>query len=392
MAKLTLTDIAAGYALIATYNANNALIEAALENTVSRDGTSPNTMSAAFDMNSQQIVNLPTPTATSHATSKAYVDAQISALQVQTGFSAALPYDFTNTVTATSLAIIDAGGTDYATWTNDDTDMFLTSNGTISAYKIVNMNFSLMDGGVFKLYNVAEDMTLTMFVDTNWADITTDSGTPIRVQGGVGNDYIRFDVSSMFVKEASAAGADVGALGQIWVKDNAPNDLMFTDDTGQDVQITDDGRLYVNRLVKTSDESATLDTTLSIDSELLNLVIPEANKLYKLTAHLLLGAGGAASHFNFKFAWDNAPVEGTLRALYTENTTTVAADTYDDVTGEVFINMDGPSKPGYLVVDVIFLAHATLAGNIDLMWAQGASNASITQVRLGSYLELTKLN
>jgi len=75
MAKITLTDIAAGYLSIATYNANNTLIETALENTLSRDGTSPNTMSADLDMNSNQISNLPTPTATSHATNKAYVDA-----------------------------------------------------------------------------------------------------------------------------------------------------------------------------------------------------------------------------------------------------------------------------------------------------------------------------
>jgi hypothetical protein len=35
MAKLSLTDISAGYLNITTFNANNALIEAALENTLS---------------------------------------------------------------------------------------------------------------------------------------------------------------------------------------------------------------------------------------------------------------------------------------------------------------------------------------------------------------------
>lgn len=59
MAKLTLTDIASGYAATATINANNALVEAALENTLSRDGTSPNTMGANLDMNSNRILNLP---------------------------------------------------------------------------------------------------------------------------------------------------------------------------------------------------------------------------------------------------------------------------------------------------------------------------------------------
>ena len=44
MAKLTLTDIVSGYASTTQYNANNSLIETAIENTLSRDGTTPNQM------------------------------------------------------------------------------------------------------------------------------------------------------------------------------------------------------------------------------------------------------------------------------------------------------------------------------------------------------------
>jgi len=59
MAKLTLTDINGGYISVSAINANYALIEAALENTLSRDGTAPNTMSAGIDMNSSgRLVNL----------------------------------------------------------------------------------------------------------------------------------------------------------------------------------------------------------------------------------------------------------------------------------------------------------------------------------------------
>lgn len=58
MAKLTLSNITSGYLPITTVNANWDLIETAIENTLSRDGTSPNTMSANFDMNSHQILNI----------------------------------------------------------------------------------------------------------------------------------------------------------------------------------------------------------------------------------------------------------------------------------------------------------------------------------------------
>ena len=59
MAKINLTDISSGYTSLSTYNANNVLIESAIENTLSRDGTSPNSMNATLDMNSHRVTNLP---------------------------------------------------------------------------------------------------------------------------------------------------------------------------------------------------------------------------------------------------------------------------------------------------------------------------------------------
>ena len=58
MAKLTLTDVAAGYNQTTTINANNAATEAAVEKQLSRDGTSPNQMEADLDMNSYNITNV----------------------------------------------------------------------------------------------------------------------------------------------------------------------------------------------------------------------------------------------------------------------------------------------------------------------------------------------
>ncbi len=57
MAKLVLNDVTTGFASTDLLNANNAAIKAALENTLSRDGTTPNTMSADLDMNGHRILN-----------------------------------------------------------------------------------------------------------------------------------------------------------------------------------------------------------------------------------------------------------------------------------------------------------------------------------------------
>lgn len=61
MAKLILSDITSGYAAPTTINANNLALRTAFDNTLSRDGTAPNTMLASLDMNSHTIINLGAP-------------------------------------------------------------------------------------------------------------------------------------------------------------------------------------------------------------------------------------------------------------------------------------------------------------------------------------------
>ena len=67
MAKLTLDDIASGYGTTVKINGNNAAIETAMENTLSRDGTGPNQMEANLDMNGYKVSNLAAPTADTDA-------------------------------------------------------------------------------------------------------------------------------------------------------------------------------------------------------------------------------------------------------------------------------------------------------------------------------------
>ena len=61
MTKVTLNDVQTGYNSTATTNSNYAIIEKAFDNTLSRDGTSPNQMEAVLDMNTNRIINLAAP-------------------------------------------------------------------------------------------------------------------------------------------------------------------------------------------------------------------------------------------------------------------------------------------------------------------------------------------
>ena len=84
MAKLTLTDLANlnnETSAVNTINTNNDSVETAIENTLSRDGTSPNTMSADLDMNSNQILNLPAPSADTDVVRKTELDSAVADIE-----------------------------------------------------------------------------------------------------------------------------------------------------------------------------------------------------------------------------------------------------------------------------------------------------------------------
>lgn len=77
MAKLTLNDLAnlsSETAAVNSINNNSALIEIAMEKTLSRDGTSPNEMNSTLDMNSFRIINLPAATSANEPVRKAEFD------------------------------------------------------------------------------------------------------------------------------------------------------------------------------------------------------------------------------------------------------------------------------------------------------------------------------
>src|SRR3990167_2207918 len=65
MAKLTVNNIGSGYLSTTALNDNFDLIEVAIENTLSRDGTGPNQMEANLDMNGNLILNQGNPVAIS---------------------------------------------------------------------------------------------------------------------------------------------------------------------------------------------------------------------------------------------------------------------------------------------------------------------------------------
>jgi hypothetical protein len=63
---------------------------------------------------------------------------------------------------------------------------------------------------------------------------------------------------SMMIKERPAATADLATYGQLWVKEDVPNNLYFTNDAGNDIKLTEE--VFI---VSLSDESTDLATGTS---------------------------------------------------------------------------------------------------------------------------------
>jgi hypothetical protein len=94
MPKLSLTDLASltnETSAIAAINNNNTLVENALENTLSRDGTSPNSMNSNLDMNSYRIQNLPVPIGGTEPIRKNEFDETLAGIQASQVTNGSVP-------------------------------------------------------------------------------------------------------------------------------------------------------------------------------------------------------------------------------------------------------------------------------------------------------------
>lgn len=100
--KLSLTPISSRYASVAALNANFDAIEDAIENTLSRNNASPNTMLGNFDMNGNRIINIADPVDSTDAVSKGWLES----LPVSAAADAATASAAAVTATA-AAAVID---------------------------------------------------------------------------------------------------------------------------------------------------------------------------------------------------------------------------------------------------------------------------------------------
>ncbi len=124
-------------------------------------------------------------------------------------------------------------------------------------------------GGVTAIATTAFDVDLHIWngnhlriydaTQTDYVQFEHD-GTNFKLVGTT-TDAIAIENSTLMIEESAAATADVANYGQIWVKNDAPNNLYFTDDAGNDYALTGPEAPIA--------DSATLQTTNATQTEIL---------------------------------------------------------------------------------------------------------------------------
>lgn len=197
MAKLTLTDIATfvGGSAITTYNNNLALIEAAIENTLSRDGASPNTMTDDLDMNSNRILNLVEAVQDTEPVRLAEFNEELTALETTVSNWASTAQGYANAAEAaldefTDLYLgakasdpsLDNDGAALSTgdlYFNTTSNVLKVYSGTAWQSVITSVTGSNLDDFADVTITAAATGDILRFNGTNWVDYPDSNYQPV---------------------------------------------------------------------------------------------------------------------------------------------------------------------------------------------------------------------
>jgi microcystin-dependent protein len=206
-----LTNLQNEQTAVAQINANNTAIETAMENTLSRNGATPNTMGSNLDMNSNRILNLAAAVSPSEPIRKAEFDAATGDLSELTGLVSAAD------ASADAAALSAAAAAASAQAAQDALDDVL--EGSVADNAITNAKMADNAVGTDELINLA--VTNAKMANMSQARV---KGRAVTAGTGTPSDLTITEVMDMQgstrgmipVRGASTwAGLAAGTAGQV---------------------------------------------------------------------------------------------------------------------------------------------------------------------------------
>ena len=169
--------------------------------------------------------------------------------------------------------------------------------------------------------------------------------------------------------EQASADADEAGYGQIWVRSDVPNNLMFTDDSGNDFLVAGTGA--------GADISAGSNLISGTGFVAVANVSPEINTDYFVMASVEVTAP-AADDMNIQFTIDtNARFYGTLTNTEDDSTQIIEGQTAEVVTNNVLVPTSGAATPAGTYVTIIGrLIMGATTGTMSLRCAKNADTGA----------------
>lgn len=193
--------------------------------------------------------------------------------------------------------------------------------------------------------------------------------------------------------ERAAPVGNVATQGQIWVRDDVPNTLMFTDDGGNDHDLTAGGGSTVSVVRKTSNETVNNSTTEQQDNELNGIALVSGQE-YLVEAELRFlpntnTMGMKASFILASGSWNQRSWSGTC---VTNNVTPhiYAAGGHNNAIQCNVVPALTITFQNHVMRIRAYLTTST-AATLELRWAQNTAIASNLTLLTGSFMVVTAL-
>lgn len=251
--KPTITTVSSGYTSGTTLNANIEALRDAFDNTVSRDGSTPNTMSADFDMNNNDILNVGTlyaddvDIAGSSVAASAAAAAASAAAAAISETNAAASFDAFDDIylgAKASAPATDNDGDALATgalyYNTSSNEMFAWTG---SAWQSINAGALLNTNDLNDLNDVPTART-----NLGLGSMATQAASSVAITGGNIQGVAITNITDMAIADGgTGASTSYGALINLFVLDDAdPGDyssgLIIPSGTTGERPATPDGK------------------------------------------------------------------------------------------------------------------------------------------------------